>query len=311
MRIRAHAAAVALGAVIPACLLAATTAGAGTAPGSPQQVAALVAAAPSITQLPPDLAPPLSAAGQDDALTEFPALDACIGGTEPESACTFGDPHATRTMVLFGDSHALMWFPALDAIATAARWRLVALMEYACPVADVTVWDVLTNSPDPLCPIFRSQTIKRIDRLDPRLVIVSEAVTPLDAQDKVITGAQWTTALERSLGRLHAKAMRRVVIGQDELVPDPVACLAGNPTAVQACSRPAATPSFAAELAADRKAARVERVPYLNEVPWLCSATCTAVIGSMVVYNSTGHLSATYDTYLTDVMRLALRPSMH
>ena len=309
-RTRALVVAVAVGAALAVSLAAVTIVGAApTTPGSPTQVAALVTAAPAIARLPSDLTPPLSSAGGDDALTEYPALNACIGGVEPESACTFGDTHATRTMVLFGDSHALMWFPALDAIATAAKWRLVALMEYACPVADVTVWDVVTNSPDYLCPIFRSETIKRIDKLDPRLLIVSEAFMTLDAHDEAITDAQWTKALEKSLGQLRARSMRRVVIGQDELVANPVACLAANPSAVQTCSSPK-TPAFLAELAADRAAARAKKVPYVNEVPWLCSATCTVVIGNMVVYNSTGHLSATYDTYLTDVMRLALKPSM-
>jgi SGNH domain (fused to AT3 domains) len=311
VRTRALAVAVMVAAAIAASLVAIPlVVGAATPPGSPSQVAALVAAAPSITQLPTDLTPALPAAGSDDALTEYPALNNCIGGAEPLSSCTFGDVQGARTMVLFGDSHALMWFPALDAIATAAKWRLVALMAYACPVADVSVWDVVSNSPDVLCPIFRAETIKRIDKLDPKLLVVSEAAITLDAQDQVITNAEWTKALERSLGRLHAKSMRRVVIGQDELVPNPVACLAANPTTVQTCSRPEAAPTFLSELAADRAAARAEKAPYLNEVPWLCSATCTDVIGNMVVYNSTGHLTATYDTYLTDVMRLALKSSM-
>jgi hypothetical protein len=308
---RAFAAAIVVAATITAStVVAPISGGATTSPGSPAQVAALVAAAPSITQLPADLTPTLPTAGNDDALTEYPALTSCIGGIEPLSSCTFGDVHGTRTMVLFGDSHALMWFPALDAIAVAARWRLVALMEYACPVADVSVWDVVSNSPDYLCPIFRAQTIKRIDKLDPKLLIVSEALITLNAKDKEITDAVWTKALEKSLGQLHAKSMRRVVIGQDELVPNPVACLAANPSAVQSCSRPEAEPDFLGQLAADRAGARADKVPYLNELPWLCSATCTDVIGNMVVYNSTGHLTATYDTYLSDVMRLALRSSM-
>lgn len=310
-RARSLLAAVALGAaLVGGAVVVPIVGGASTAPGSPSQVAALVAAAPKITQLPSDLTPPLSSAGQDDALTEYPALNSCIGGSEPTSSCTFGDKHATRTMVLFGDSHALMWFPALDAVATAAKWRLIALMQYACPVADVSVWDVVTNTPDTLCPIFRAETIKRIDKLDPRLVVVAENVITLDAQDKTITNAEWTKGLEKSLGQLHAKSMRRVVIGQDQLVPNPVACLAANPSSVQTCSRPEASSTFLAELAADRAAAREAKVPYVNEVPWLCSATCTVVIGDMVVYNSTGHLSATFDTYLTDVLRIALKSSM-
>ncbi len=311
MHVRAAGAVVVVSLALLAALgLSPILSGASTSPGTPKQVAALVAAAPSIATLPAGVEPPLSSASSDDALTEFPSLTPCISGSDDEPTCAFGDTHAKRTMVLLGDSHALMWFPALDAVATAAKWRLVALMDYGCPVADVTVWDVVTNSPDTDCPIFRAHMIKRIDKLDPQLLVVSENFYFLDAKDHPITDAEWTTALEKSLGALHARSMHRVVIGQDEVVPDPVACLAAYPNAVQTCSRPATSAAFTEELAADRAAAHEAKVPYVNEVPWLCSATCTVVIGKMIVYNSSGHLTATYDTYLTDVLRLALKASM-
>jgi len=281
-----------------------------TAPGTPAQVAALVAAAPSIAALPTDVTPPLSSASSDDPLTAYPSLIPCISGQDDEPTCVFGDPHGRHTMVLFGDSHALMWFPPLDAIAEAAKWRLVALMNYGCPVADVTVWDVVTNGPDTGCPGFRHHMITRIDRLDPALVIVSEAHYSLDAQDRTITPAAWTKALEVSLRALHASHLRKVLIGQSYLVPNPIACLAAHPSAIQLCSRLEASASFTSELAADRAAVRATKVAYIDEVPWTCSATCTVVVGDMIVYNSTGHLTTTYVRYLTDVLRLALKPSM-
>ena len=279
-------------------------------PGTPPQVAALVASAPSIATLPSNVTPPLVTAGNDDALHEFPTLSPCISGGLHEPACVFGDTKGTRTMALVGDSHALMWFPALDAVAKAARWRLVALMNYGCPVADVTVWNVLTNSPAYGCPGFRSYAIKRIGRLHPALVVVSEAFYSLNASDKPITDTQWTRALAKSLDALAAPGTHRVLIGQSYLVLDPIACLAANPGRIQRCSHAERTASFTAELTADARAARQSGSTYVNEVPWACSATCTAIVGNMVVYNSTGHLSATYDTYLTNVLRLALRSSM-
>jgi hypothetical protein len=280
------------------------------APGTPKQVAALVAAAPTINQLPAVLTPPLSSASTDDPLTHFPSLNLCVSGYNNEPACAYGDTHGARTMVLFGDSHALMWFPALDAIAKAARWRLVALMSFGCPVADVTVWNVVTNTADPYCPSFRWHMIRRIDQLDPALVVVSEGHYTLDANDQTITDPEWASALETSLDALHANRLRKVLIGQSFLIPNPLACLAANPTAIQVCSRPEATPTFAAELADDRAATTASKVTYINEVPWTCSATCTVVIGSMIAYNSAGHLSTTYATYLTDVLRGALKHSM-
>ena len=213
-------------------------AGATVTPGTPKQVAALVAAAPSITQLPSDLTPPLSSASTDDPLTAFPSLNLCVSGYNNEPACAYGDRHASRTMVLFGDSHALMWFPALDAIAKAAKWRLIALMSFGCPVADVTIWNVVTNTPDPYCPSFRWHMIRRIDQLDPSLVVISEGYYTLDASDQTITNEEWTAALETSLNALHGGKMRKVLIGQSFLIPNPLACLANSPGAIQVCSRP-------------------------------------------------------------------------
>jgi hypothetical protein len=292
-----------------ATICLALPASATVSPGSPAQVAALVAAAPSITALPSNVTPPLSSAGNDDPLTAFPTLAPCVQGGDHEPACVFGDVHGAHTMVLFGDSHALMWFPALDAVAKAARWRLVALMNYGCPVANVTVWDVLTNKPVFGCTGFRSHTIKRIDALRPALVVVSEAYYTRNAQDKVITATSWTAALESSLRALHGTGMHKVLVSQSYLLPTPLACLAAYPSAIQTCSRtPGAT--FKGELAADRTAAKVAKAAYVNELPWLCSTRCTAVVGNMIVYQSSGHLSTTYDTYLTDVLQAALRQSM-
>ena len=49
--------------------------------------------------------------------------------------CTLGDVTGTHLMVLYGDSHALMWIPAFDAIAKAEHWRLVVLGKLGCPAA--------------------------------------------------------------------------------------------------------------------------------------------------------------------------------
>ena len=283
---------------------------AATAPGTPTQVAALVGAAPKITSLPSGLTPPLAKASGDVPLAAYPALAPCLSGKQTEPACVFGDTKATRTMLLFGDSHAYMWFPALDRIAKAARWRLVAWMSLGCPFADVTVWDVVTNGPNTACPGFRTHMLVRIDALHPSLVIVSESFYTLDADDQPITDAEWTTALEASFADLHGAGMKKVLIGDTYLVPDPITCLSAYPHAVQTCSRNWVTATYTAQRAADQKAAAEAKVVYVDEIPWTCSARCTVVVGHMIVYSSTGHLTTTYADYLSDVLKLALKGSM-
>src|SRR5207237_2122181 len=46
--------------------------------------------------------------------------------------CFFGDTKSHTSVVLFGDSHATTWFPALDMISKQQHWRLVDLTKAAC-----------------------------------------------------------------------------------------------------------------------------------------------------------------------------------
>ena len=57
----------------------------------------------------------------------------------PETAsgeCVYGNPDAARTVVLFGDSHAMQYFPALENIAKKRDWRLVPLTKSGCAPPD-------------------------------------------------------------------------------------------------------------------------------------------------------------------------------
>jgi hypothetical protein len=304
------AAALFAAALVTTGLVANSAGAAAPAPGTPAQVAALVAAASSIQSLPSNLTPALSEASNDTPVNEFPALAPCINGSVNAPACVFGDPKGTHTMVDFGDSHAYMWFPALDAIAKAAKWRLVAWMNFGCPFADLTVWDIDTNSPNTFCSAYRTDMIKRINKLHPSLVVISESFYTLNGNNQQITDAQWTSALEKSFGLLKGKSTKKVLIGNSILIKNPIECLTANPSNVQACSVAESNPTYTTQRAAEQAAAKEQKVLYVNEIPWECSSVCTVVIGNMVAYNSAGHLSATYDTYLSDVLQGALKDSM-
>ncbi len=55
--------------------------------------------------------------------------------------CYFGvAPSATRESVaLLGDSHAEHWRAALDVVAQAKHWRVVAITRGGCPLTDTLV----------------------------------------------------------------------------------------------------------------------------------------------------------------------------
>src|SRR5205823_1745163 len=57
--------------------------------------------------------------------------------TAIEPVCFFGPADATVTVGLFGDSHAVEFFPTFERLAIAHHWRLVMLTKSECPAVDV------------------------------------------------------------------------------------------------------------------------------------------------------------------------------
>ncbi|HTZ10405.1 MAG TPA: acyltransferase family protein, partial [Acidimicrobiales bacterium] len=120
----------------------AATGGTGPAPSGPvpadpiRAVERVVAAAGRIETVPRDLVPPLSKISALSDLGFPPHASTLCFAWYPQATvpgCRFGDPDGTETMVLYGDSHAAMWFQALDQIAVRTHWQLVLLSKVGCP----------------------------------------------------------------------------------------------------------------------------------------------------------------------------------
>lgn len=283
-------------------------------PGTATQVAQLVAAAPSLSTVPADVTPSLQDAPNNTPISSTPSLRRCFPPDATFSAlpgCAYGDVRARRTMVLWGDSHAYMWFPAVNAIAKKYHWKLIALFKYGCPVADVAVWNVVVDAPYPSCDAFRTNIIKRINKLNPSLLIMSEEFATQGSAKQAISTSEWTSALETTFSMLKTK-IKKVLIGSTIASGPylyPADCLAAYPTAIQRCSTSAANATLAAERSSEQAAASAAGVRYVSAVPWTCSTVCTDVIGNMIVYYSAGHLTSTYSTYLSGVLAAALKLS--
>lgn len=277
------------------------------APGSAAQVARLVTTANKIERLPNNLVPNLMDAGNDDAVSYYPVTQP---GCTSKTQCVFGDLHGTHTVVLFGDSHALMWLTAFVRIAAKDRFRLVLFWKSSCPAADVSVWDPSRDSISHACNSYRVAEIAQIRRLHPSLVLLASRTTAITgARNKPISGAAWRVGLERTIASTRTKTTRVAVVGDiiafNAVLPD---CLAANPKHVQVCSVTNPNPKIAGHFADELAAARAEHVPYLNPQPWLCAATCSPVVGNMVSYYNNEHVSATYAAFLSGVWAAALRP---
>jgi hypothetical protein len=284
--------------------------------GDAQTVLATVAAAPSIATLPHSTRPPLASAPADYG--GFSEPQRCVAHLSEVSSpiCTLGDRRGKGLLVVYGDSHAVMWLQAFNAIAVRAHWRLVVLAKEDCPAEFLTVTDPpglrQPNGPYVECDTWHRWVVGWINEHHPDLMVVSQrsfyAVPSASGGSAVYaTATQWQLGLQAMLAAVTAPGVHKAVLGN---IPSrPVAgpaCLSEHSADVQACSTPKATSIPVSFNAAEEGAAAATGAQYLDIVPWFCSSVCTDVIKRFVVYMDQDHVSSTYAQYLEVVLGRAL-----
>jgi hypothetical protein len=300
---------VAVAACAIAIMLGVTSAGASNglpAPGSPKQVAALVAASHKIDVLPRDLDPAFENVGDNTPARYYAVTkNGCTGVKQ----CVFGRLGSKTAVVLFGDSHAWMWLPALVNVASSDGFKLVLIWMPGCPAASLSVWNPDTHSVLTACNSFRSSSVALIKKLAPALVLLASRTTNMyGAHHELFSNAAWQAGLEKTIGALKTKATAVAVIGDitafNVQLPE---CLATYPEHVQHCSVSNPNKEVDEHVAAERAAAKAEAVAYIDPQPWLCTKTCSPVIGSMAAYFDSLHVTAVYAAYLSIEFQVALK----
>jgi peptidoglycan/LPS O-acetylase OafA/YrhL len=271
------------------------------------QVEAAVRAASRIRSLPANLNPPLDKAASDwggPAGACFPAL-----GVSTVPSCVFGDPHGTRTVVLYGDSHAAMWADVIGSIAQYAGWKLVVLSKGDCP-ADMLPYENPSGWGSPggefsVCDKWHRFAIARIRQIHPDLVIISQEIRG-SAHGTSYSPDQWNHGLQDAMDQLRVPTSHIVILGNIPVLPESgPQCLSRNPHDVQKCSGPSGRVQQQ-YIRAEAAAAAQSGARYINVTPWFCSTTCTAVIKNNVVYFDQFHITAVYSFFLEGALAQAL-----
>jgi peptidoglycan/LPS O-acetylase OafA/YrhL len=271
----------------------------------------LVREAPRINSLPSDLVPPLA-----DAATNWGGPPAACWpplGQTSIPACVFGDPDGSKTMVLYGDSHAGMWFDALDDIAIKAHWKLVYLGKGACPAnllpfKNPAGWG-RSGGEYAACDQWHRFAIQRINQVHPDLVVVTQEYAPPPGGSRSYTPRQWQQGLEDVFRQLQVPTSRIVVLGNIPLLPFAgPQCLSRHGADIQVCSG-LVTSYLTKYNQAEMSAARTSGAHYLDVAPWFCSTVCTAVVGRYQIYLDRGHVGKAYTLFLEGVLAQALHLS--
>jgi hypothetical protein len=107
--------------------------------GTSSAIAKLVASSTTIETVPRNISVPIAQWPADNPTnTKYKPDVTCKTFS---ANCTYGDKSSKRVIVLFGDSHAWMWLPAIVPFAMSKHFKVQLLTVAGCPVAEITfVW---------------------------------------------------------------------------------------------------------------------------------------------------------------------------
>jgi hypothetical protein len=244
--------------------------------------------------------------------------DKCMGGYDQTSPrdCVYGNPDGRTTVVLYGDSHAAQWLPALTHIATEQGWRLIAIVKTQCAVVDHRQWNPYNKRTYPECDAWNAAALDRIESEHANLVVVSNSVfDSLDIDGRQVGSMSapdvWNAALGRALSELTDRVPNVVLLGDTphSKTPDPASCLSAHMSNALACATPLQAATAPERLEAERKVAAREGVGFVDPTPWLCpSVPCPAIVGGLLVYRDGGHMTRTFSTALGPYLLAVLPP---
>jgi len=267
----------------------------GTGPTSSPTLPPLEAA-----PVPADLVPSLTKARDDLPVIYSDGCHLDVTATAP-GKCVYGDRSSATTVVLFGDSHAAQWFPALERLAVQNGWRLESMTKSGCATADATVWSGITKRAYTECDEWRQAALERIAAEHPALVVVSNSRGyQLMANGKATPIAklptEWDAALGRTLTRLGTLAGQVVMIGDTPRSnEDPPVCLSANLDDASACAMPYAKVVDPAYTAREAAVAASAGVGWVDPTVWVCRTDpCPVVFGRFLIFRDQHHLTATY-----------------
>lgn len=223
--------------------------------------------------------------------------------------CAYGPRDPRRRVVLFGDSHAMHYFPALRPLLRERRWKLVVLTKGGCPPM-LAVKRLEDGEPTP-CSRWRRSALRRIERRPPDLAIVGGSINygiagpdgePVAEEDRQ---AVLESSYAKVLHRIRRTGARRIVMRDVPRAPfDVPSCVKEFLDRPRRC---------AFDLPAghrrnfDTRAARATGARIVDMTGTICrERRCRAVVKRSLVYRNGSHLTAPFARVLRGPMARAM-----
>ena len=207
--------------------------------------------------------------------------------------CAFGKLDGAKTVVLYGDSHAVQWFPALEKLAREKSFKLITLTKSACPSIDVVRESVgafqMSN-----CAAWRTSAIARITAEKPDLIILSSFEHFVPPGDPRSVEQWWADGSLRTYETLKPLASKVIYLMDTPLpernIPD---CLASTSADKCLADKTLGLP-------------QVANFDIIDPSKWLCENNCPGIVHGNVAYRDASHISVATSLELSDSLWQAL-----
>lgn len=211
--------------------------------------------------------------------------------------CTYGD--GEKQVALVGNSHAGHWLPALERLAEKNDWTITTFLASNCSISTLPQ-DLGTPEGVKGCQEYADWVVDRTTSGGFDAVITSERQsTPLEGMSWEETEKQAPAGHKDILNSWIEAKLDVVVIrdtpypgGDDIQVPD---CVATHEDEIEDCSGTPKSWYWMDPLAASAKTIESKQMSIIYPEDWLCpDGRCEPVIGGVITYFDTAHITATY-----------------
>ena len=267
-------------------------------------------------RLPPNLKPTIDRAKRDLPSIRFKCQTA--NGSAKIVACRFGPVDAKTTIVLVGDSHAMVYSSPIRRVAKSKGWRLTTMTKTACvPLLGIHIPRQREIDGGRTCRAWRRNVIAKLNANPPDLIILAHSDSykllefrgrPIPKEDFPRT---WRLGLKQTLSALPSTSRVLVMGDVPRNLSDPRKCLKQNPGNISACVSPKEPSSKRKIESALRDGARAKGASFRTLYAKICSyEPCPLVQGNLMMWRDMTHLTDTFVTKLQPSVRAILESTV-
>jgi peptidoglycan/LPS O-acetylase OafA/YrhL len=238
--------------------------------------------------------------------------DRCVASETETKAdiCPMGDLGGDKTLVVLGDSHAMMWLPALEMIADREGYTLVPIIKLGCTPFNVVAWQFDRAEEFTECNQWRPWAMDQVRLARPDVVVVGSAsvVVSVDQEGGGLLSLTESKQVWKEGARALAEQLLavtpevRFIADITRLPEDPAECLSNlHNTAADCTFTPSDWVKDSNNLVRTGVAS-TDAVHISLRNMFCLSGHCPIVVDGMVVYRDRDHLSSSYARFLVDEM---------